>query len=215
MPVENRGFETFSNAVQNNDVRLAFQSFIDGEHANLFKNGEDSIRYYRWIAFEMEWLMTYKPGEIVEFVLNYLFIVINRFLDGGFKFIPLDEAWVYIKNKTFCAIIEDILRTWRKKHAYAVLTTQNVSDAFNSPIFTTILNACYTRILTPNPRASKMENVEFYKSLDMSVNDLYVLENMARPNKDYFFINPYGKQLFDLNLSKEELDLIKVPMEES
>jgi type IV secretion system protein VirB4 len=212
MPVENRGFETFSHAVQNSDIRLAFQSFIDGEHANLFKNGEDSIQYNRWIAFEMEWLMTNKPGEMVEFVLNYLFIVINRFLDGNFKFISLDEAWVYIRNKTFCNIIEDILRTWRKKHAYAVLTTQNVNDAFTSPIYNTILNACYTKILTPNPRASKLENVKFYQSLDLSEEDLYVLEKVARPNRDYFFINPSGKQLFDLNLSKEELDLLKVPL---
>lgn len=209
MPAGNRGFETFTRAVQNDNVRLAFQPFVDGEHANLFKNGEDSIKYNRWIAFEMEWLMTSKPPEIVEFVLNYLFIVINRFLDGNFKFIPLDEAWVYIKNKTFCAIIEDILRTWRKKHAYAVLTTQNVNDAFTSPIFSTILNACYTKILTPNPRASKMENIEFYKSLDMSGTDIYALEKFAKPNKDYFFVSPMGKQIFDLNLSAEELDLLK------
>jgi type IV secretion system protein VirB4 len=209
LPGENRGFETFARAVQNDDIRGAFQPFIDGEHANLFKNGEDSIRNERWIAFEMEWLMTNKPAEVVEFVLNYLFIVINRFLDGNFKFIPLDEAWVYIKNKTFCAIIEDILRTWRKKHAYAVLTTQNVNDAFNSPIFSTILNACFTKLLTPNPRASKIENVDFYKSLDLSADDIYALENFARPNKDYFFVNPYGKQLFDLHLSAEELALLK------
>jgi type IV secretion system protein VirB4 len=215
MPVENRGFETFSHAVQNSDIRLAFQSFIDGEHANLFKTGEDSIQYNRWIAFEMEWLMTNKPTEIVEFVLNYLFVVINRFLDGNFKFIPLDEAWVYIKNKTFCAIIDDILRTWRKKHAYAVLTTQNVNDAYNSPIFSTILNACYTKILTPNPRASKAENVKFYQELGMTASDLYVLEKIAQPNKDYFFINPHGKQLFDFNLSQEELELLKKPEEPS
>jgi type IV secretion system protein VirB4 len=213
MPEENRGFETFIHSVQDGDVRLAFQPFVDGEHANLFKNGEDALRYNRWIAFEMEWLMGSKPAEIVEFVLNYLFIVINRFLDGNFKFIPLDEAWVYIKNKTFCGIIEDILRTWRKKHAYAVLTTQNVNDAFTSPIFATILNACFTRILTPNPRASKVENVQFYQSLDMSAEDLYVLETAAKPNKDYFFVNPLGKQLFDLRLSEEELDLIKRPYE--
>jgi type IV secretion system protein VirB4 len=211
MPVANRGFQTFSHAVQNSDIRLAFQSFIDGEHANLFKNGEDAIQYNRWIAFEMEWLMTNKPVEIVEFVLNYLFIVINRFLDGTFKFIPLDEAWVYVKNPTFCSIIEDILRTWRKKHAYAVLTTQNANDAFNSPIYATILNACFTKLLTPNPRASKTENIEFYQSLDMSPSDLYVLEQVAQPNKDYFFLSPYGKQLFDLNLSGEELDLLKKP----
>jgi type IV secretion system protein VirB4 len=213
MPVENRGFETFTSAVQNSDGRIAFQPFIDGEHANLFKNGEDSIRYRRWIAFEMEWLMTNKPGEIVEFVLNYLFIVINRFLDGNFKFITLDEAWVYIRNKTFCNIIEDILRTWRKKHAYAVLTTQNVNDAFHSPIYTTIQSSCYTRILTPNPRASKHENIEFYKSLDMSEYDIFILEKTAKPNRDYLFINPLGKQFFSFNLSKEELDLLKIPME--
>ncbi|MDR2094647.1 MAG: hypothetical protein LBP76_03910 [Treponema sp.] len=211
MPVENRGFETFSNAVQNSDIRLAFQSFIDGEHANLFKNGEDAIQYNRWIAFEMEWLMANKPAEIVEFVLNYLFIVINRFLDGTFKFIPLDEAWVYVRNPAFRSIIEDILRTWRKKHAYAVLTTQNVNDAYTSPIYATILNACFTRLLTHNPRASKTENVAFYQDLGMSPGDLYVLEQVAQPNKDYFFINPHGKQLFDLNLSGEELDLLKKP----
>lgn len=214
MPAENRGFETFCHAVQNSDIRLAFQPFIDGEHAYLFKNGTDSIQDSRWIAFEMEWLMTNKPGEVVEFILNYLFIVISRFLDGNFMFITLDEAWVYIRNKTFCAIIDDILRTWRKKNAYAVLTTQNANDAFSSPIYATILNACYTKILTPNPRASKTENIEFYKSLDMSANDLYVLESIARPNADYFFISPHGRQLFDMHLSREELDLMLKPYKE-
>ena len=211
MPVENRGFETFCNAVQNSDIRLAFQPFVDGEHAYLFKAGKDEIQQKRWIAFEMEWLMANKPAEMVEFVLNYLFIAISRFLDGNFKFITLDEAWVYVRNKAFCDIIDDMLRTWRKKNAYAVLTTQNANDAFNSPIYATILNACYTKILTPNPRASKTENADFYKSLDMSANDLYVLESIAAPNKDYLFINPEGKQLFDLRLSSEELDIIKKP----
>jgi type IV secretion system protein VirB4 len=211
VPPENRGFETFCRAVQNGDVRLAFQAFFDGEHANLFKNGEDSVQYRRWVAFEMDWLMSNKPGEIVEFVLNYLFIVINRFMDGNFKLLTLDEAWVYIRNKTFCNIIDEILRTWRKKHAYAVLTTQNAGDAAGSPIFSTIANACYTRILTPNPRARKAENVKFYSELGLSDSDLYAIEEVARPNKDYFFTNPYGKQLFDLHLSAEDLDIFKKP----
>jgi type IV secretion system protein VirB4 len=210
MPEETRGFDTFANSVQDEDIRAALRPFIDGEHSSLFKSGKDNLIDSKWISFEMNWLMQNKPPEIIEFVINYLFIKILQFLDGNFTLIPMDESWLFIKNPVFCSIIEDMLRTFRKKNAYVILTTQNIDDAHNSPIFSTILNACYTKILLPNPRAARPENIEFYRSMDLNDSDIYFLERTAKTeNRNYFFVNPGGKQMFDLNLCQDEIDILK------
>lgn len=44
------------------------------------------------------------------------------------KYLPVDEAWSLLKSPTTAHFLEDVLRTFRKLNAAAVLVTQQVSD---------------------------------------------------------------------------------------
>jgi type IV secretion system protein VirB4 len=201
-------FSTFSTHIQSKEIRDAMEIFINGDYSTLFKSGPDNIQTSRWTCFEMRWLMNKavnKENPLLVFILQYLFHVIEDSLElNGFPVkIILDEAWLFLDNPQFARRIEDWLRTLRKKNVYVILATQNLQDAFNSKIFPTLINNCFTKILLPNQKAADKVNFELYRSMGLGESDIDALVN-ATPKSEYFYVNPNGKQLFELCLGEEE-----------
>lgn len=96
----------------------------------------------------------------------------------------------------------------RKRNCYIILATQEIEDARSSPIFSTILNACMTKILLPNHQAHQPENAALYKEIGLSEGDIATLGD-STPKQDYYFFSPAGKQKFSLALGPDELALIR------
>jgi type IV secretion system protein VirB4 len=202
-----RDWESFQTHVQDKDLRAVLQPFVSGEYSHLFRRGPDEIQQTRWITFELGELMK-KGKPIVSFVLEYLFHRISFLLDGTPTLLVVDEAWVFLDNETFASQFRDFLKTTRRKNCYILLATQEMQDARDTAVFSTILNACMTKILLPNHQAWQPENATLYKDLGLSDGDITALST-AIPKRDYFFFSPEGKQTFSLNLGPEELFLIR------
>jgi type IV secretion system protein VirB4 len=120
----------------------------------------------------------------------------------------VDEAWKFFDNEIFAARLREDLKTMRKKNCYIILATQEIEDARSSPIFSTVINACMTKILLPNHQAHQPENAALYQAIGLSEGDISTL-NDSTPKRDYYFFSPAGKQKFSLELGAEELELIK------
>jgi type IV secretion system protein VirB4 len=204
---ELRDWGAFQGHVQDKDLRVVLQPFVDGEYSHLFKRGPDEIQRTRWLTFELGELMK-KGKSIVSFVLECLFHRISFFLDGSPTLIVVDEAWVFLDNPIFASQLRDYLKTLRKRNCYILLATQEMQDARGSAIFSTILNDCMTKILLPNHQAWQPENAALYKDLGLTEGDITALSKSI-PKRDYFFFSPEGKQTFSLNLGPEELSLIR------
>jgi type IV secretion system protein VirB4 len=204
---ELRDWTAFSRQVQDAEVRSVIEPFLSGDYSHLFKIGPDSIHETPWLTFELGDLMK-KGKPIVSFVLEYLFHRIAALLDGSPTLLIVDEAWVFLDNKVFAEQLRDYLKTLRKRNVYVILATQEMQDARNSPIFSTIVGSCMTKILLPNHQARQPENFALYTDLGLSEGDVLTLTN-SLPKRDYFFFSPEGKQKFSLELGSEELSLIR------
>ena len=204
---ELRDWEDFRRHVQDKELRALISPFVDGEYSHLFRRGPDSIQRTRWLTLELGELMK-KGKPIVSFVLEYLFHRVSSFLDGTPTLLVVDEAWVFLDNPVFATQIREWLKVLRKRNCYCILATQEMQDARNSAIYSTIMNDCMTKILLPNHQALQPDNAMLYRDLGLSPGDVNALST-ALPKRDYFYFSPEGKQTFSLNLTSEELQLIR------
>ncbi|ONF49428.1 VirB4 family type IV secretion/conjugal transfer ATPase [Methylobacterium radiotolerans] len=86
-------------------------------------------------------------------ILSYLFHRVEKLLDGRRLVLAIDEFWKALLDDGFRQVVNDQLKTIRKKNGAVLLATQSVADALRSPIAHTIIEQCPTAILMPNTRA--------------------------------------------------------------
>lgn len=206
MNIEHLCFDTFQKTIQDEEMRAAVTCFTaNGEYSHLFGPVTDTFSSNRFISFEMNVLMR-QSAEIVQFVLGYLFYKLKNLFDGSPTLLILDEAWLFLDNDFFASYVKDWLKTLRKKNVYVILATQEVSDT-KTTIFSTILNACKTKIVLPNPQANQSENMRLYQELGLSEGDIDAVAG-ATEKKEYFYLSPRGKQMFDLCLCETQLSML-------
>ena len=115
----------------------------------------------------------------------------------------VDEARTFFMNKFFAPYFEQQLLTSRKKNCHYVFATQSAEHVLDSPIKTTILEQCFTKILTSNSDLNDKFR-EIYDLLNLNETEINTIRN-AEPKREYFIKNRLGSTLFDLHAT--ELDL--------
>jgi type IV secretion system protein VirB4 len=71
--------------------------------------------------------------------------------------VAIDEFWKALADPAFRDVVNDKLKTIRKRNGVLILATQSPRDALNSPIAHSIIEQCPTQILMPNPRADERD----------------------------------------------------------
>ena len=74
------------------------------------------------------------------------------------------------------------------RNSYAVLATQEIADAANSPIIPTILSACPTKIYLPNEEALTPQIASAYRGFGLTDAELEILA-VAQKKRDYYYRN--------------------------
>jgi type IV secretion system protein VirB4 len=85
--------------------------------------------------------------------MAYLFHRVEELVDGRRLIVAIDEFWKALADPAFSAMVNDKLKTIRKRNGALILATQSPRDAINSTIAHSIIEQCPTQILMPNPRA--------------------------------------------------------------
>ena len=165
---------------------------------------QSTPRLWRVQAFEMDDLMR-RPAAAGA-VLGALFHVLERRFDGSPTLLVLDEAWLFLKDAFFAAQIQDWLKTLRKKNVAVVFASQELADVEASPIASTIIEACLTRIFLPNDRAREPRSRAFYEALGLNARQIDLIAN-ATPKRDYYFVSRDGARLFELGLGSRSARL--------
>jgi len=207
-----RTLTDFCAQVQNMEVREALEFYtLGGAWGQLLDSKEDSLGNGNFLVFEMEKLMTSGGGndKAVIAVLLYLFRQIEKRLDGSPTLIPLDEAWVYLRNDLFRDYLRDWLKTLRKKNACVLLATQNLSDIFNSTIRDVVLESCPTKIVLPNAEAGNPVSREFYHAIGLNEREIQMVQT-AVPKRQYYVASPEGRRLISLGLGGVALSFVGV-----
>lgn len=203
---EDRTITLLAALVQDARVRAALEPFTQaGPHGRLLDLEASALGYGAVQAFEMDDLMR-RPAAAGA-VLAALFHVLERRFDGRPTLLILDEAWLFLKDAFFAAQIQDWLKTLRKKNVAVVFASQELADVEASPIASTIIEACATRIFLPNDRAREPHSRAFYEQLGLNARQIALIAN-ATPKRDYYLVNREGCRLFELGLGPAALAFV-------
>lgn len=197
-PLAMRSFTDFNQLVQLRDVKQVLSLYESELAGGMLNATRDSVSTSRFTVFEMEKLMEMNNKHVVP-VLLYLFRLIERSLDGSPTIICLDEAWLMLQHEMFADKLKEWFKVLRKANALVIFATQELQDVANSPIASTIFSSCQTKILLPNASAKMEDNMRLYKMIGLTNREIDLLV-IGTPKRDYFFTNPAGRRLFQLEL---------------
>lgn len=201
-----RTLTLFAALVQDRDVRAALQPFTHaGPYGRLLDMEQSSLGYGVVQAFEMDDLM--RRPEAAGAVLTALFHSLEKRFDGRPTLLVLDEAWLFLKGAFFAAQIQDWLKTLRKRNVAVVFASQELADVEASPIASTIIEACATRIFLPNDRAREPRSRSFYEALGLNARQIGLIAS-GTPKRDYYFVSREGCRVFELGLGAAALAFV-------
>lgn len=173
---------------------------VGGGAGTLLDADTDSVRDSHFMVFEMEHLLNRGDRDLVP-VLLYLFHVIDRRCRQGFPtFIPIDEAWLILLRSRFALKLEEWLRTKRRENARIWFVSQSLADVERSSQRHILVEACQTKIFLPNAEATTDQSAALYRALGLNEQQIEVVAT-AVPKQHYLYLSPYGRRLFDLQLS--------------
>jgi type IV secretion/conjugal transfer VirB4 family ATPase len=195
----------FVAQVQDENIRAALRYYtLEGTLGRMLDAEHDSIRFGRFIVFEMEDLLALSEKAAIP-VLLYLFRRFERSLDGTPSLLMLDEAWTMLGRSAFRDKIHAWLRLLRSKNCAVVMATQSLSDAVRSGIMDVLIESCPTKIFLPNDEANVTGTAEnpgprdFYRALGLNETQIEIIR-CATKKKHYYLMSPEGRRLFDLGL---------------
>lgn len=205
-PVSSRTMTNYTSTLMIDEVKRALQSYQgNGALARYFDSSNDSLDISSWTVFEMAKIIDNK--QVVPHLLSYLFHKIEKNLNGDPTMIVLDECWMFLDNPKFAKKMKDWLKTFRKKNAFIVFATQELSDVKKSSIYDTIREACVSKIYTANSEATSSANREIYKEFGNNDKEISIIE-FLKERREYFLKQQKGSRAFDLALTETELAFI-------
>lgn len=206
---ENRTLTELRANVQDHDLRDLLNHYcLGGPIGFLLDSDKDCLGTGRFLTFETENLFPLSEKAVVP-VLLYLFRQIEKRLTGAPTLVPLDEAWVFLRNPLFRERVREWLKTLRKMNATVLLATQNLSDIFNSPIKDVVLESCPTKILLPNAEAGNPASKAFYESIGLNDREIGIVQR-AFPKREYYVVSPLGRRKIALGLGGVALSFVGV-----
>lgn len=197
-PANMRSFTDLKQLIQRRPIRQVLEEYEANIAGGMLNGISDSLSMERFTVFEMETLMEQGKKHVVP-VLLYLFRMIERMLDGSPLQIILDEGWKFLEDEHFQAMLQDWLLTLRKSNGYVIFATQELQHLEGTPVGSTLIATCQTKILLPNPEAEHTKIKPLYISLGLSDREVWMLTRSI-PKRDYFFKSPSGRRLFQLEL---------------
>jgi type IV secretion system protein VirB4 len=119
----------------------------------------------------------------------------------------LYEAWLFLLIDLCESKIRDWLKTLCKSNTAVVFATHSPVDVLSSPIASTIIESCPTKILLPNPDAANPAIAPAYKALGLTPKQIDIIAG-ATPKHHYYYLSPNGRRLFALDLGEAAMSFI-------
>ena len=210
-PKRRRTLTELEANLQDDNLKAGLKPYvIDGPLGRMLDASDDSLVESHFIVCEMETLLSGSFSDAtVMAVLLYLFRRMERSLNGRPTFVPIDEAWLFLRHPAWRDKIQDWLKTLRKKNAAVLLATQSIADVKDSPIASTILQSTATKIYLPNSEAGNESMREFYRYAGLNSREVEILQR-ALPKREYYVVHPLGRRLISFRLGPVALSFLGV-----
>jgi type IV secretion/conjugal transfer VirB4 family ATPase len=162
-----------------------------GQFGHLFDNPQDTLTFSRFQTFNFDGWSDYP--DILEPLLFYVLQRASSEIEkpantATFKMFVIDEAWIFLKNRTIRDWITRAEKTWRKKNAAMILATQSVVELASSDMLHIVNESCPTKIFLSNPNIDRKLYAEIFQLNDTQ---LELLESLV-PKRELLLIQPRG-----------------------
>jgi type IV secretion system protein VirB4 len=202
---EHRSLTDFCSTVQDESIRSALSFYtVSGALGHLLDSAKDGLQADNFTVLEIEELMAIGEKAAIP-VLLYLFRRFEKSLKGQPALLVLDEAWVMLGHPVFREKIREWLKVLRKANCAVVMATQSLSDAVHSGIFDVLVESCHTKIMLPNEEADKAGSDnhlgprDLYTILGLNSAQIQMIKTAIK-KREYYYLSPEGRRLFELNL---------------
>lgn len=207
---EYRSLTDFCSTIQDTAIRSALSFYtVSGTLGHLLDSNADGLQDENFTVLEIEELMALGEKAAIP-VLLYLFRRFEKSLKGQPALLVLDEAWVMLGHPVFREKIREWLKVLRKANCAVVMATQSLSDAVHSGIFDVLVESCPTKILLPNEEADKagtdnhLGPKDLYTLMGLNSTQLHMIKTAIK-KREYYYLSPDGRRLFELNLGSVAL----------
>jgi type IV secretion/conjugal transfer VirB4 family ATPase len=162
-----------------------------GQFGHLFDNAQDTLTFSRFQTFNFDGWSDYP--DVLEPLLFYVLQRASSEIERPvntvtFKVFVIDEAWIFLKNRTIRDWITRAEKTWRKKNAAMILATQSVVELAASDMLHIVNESCPTKIFLSNPNIDRKLYAEIFQLNDTQ---LELLESLV-PKRELLLIQPRG-----------------------
>jgi type IV secretion system protein VirB4 len=190
----------------NNTIDDAIQPYtLEGPYGEIFDGDSTRINDSKWVLFEMSELMEMKE-KVVAPAIMFIFHYLEKKFNGQMTLLIIDEAWRFLAHEIFMNKMRQWLKELRKKHVFCVFATQEVADGAKSPIASTLIQNCPTKIYLADPEA--FNNEDAYERFGLTKDEIQML-SLSRKKRDYYYKSPMGTRLFQLSLGLVTLGLMR------
>jgi type IV secretion/conjugal transfer VirB4 family ATPase len=170
-----------------------------GRYARFFDNLEDTITIERFQVFDFEAMRTF-PTVLEPLLFYVLHRVTARVQDpaeaGTFKLCVMDEAWRFIQHPTLRDYVQEGLKTWRKRNAAMLLSTQTIDDFASADLLRTVVESCPTKLLLANPALDRQRYAELFQ---LNEAELELVTNLI-PRQQLLLKRPDVTKVLSLNV---------------
>ena len=112
------------------------------------------------------------------------------------KLCVMDEAWRFIQHPTLRAYVQEALKTWRKRNAAMLLSTQTIDDFASADLLRTVVESCPTKLLLANPALDRQQYAELFQ---LNETELELLTNLI-PRQQILLKRPDVTKVLTLNV---------------
>ncbi len=198
-----RQLSTLANMLKRN-LRAQLQKWIKGgPYEAVFDNIEDNLTFAAFQTFDFEGMD--KHPQVLEALLFFILHRASAAIGDPanltrFKVFVIDEAWRFFRHPTIRQYIVEALKTWRKKNAGMILSTQSSDDLLRSEILPLVVESCSTKMFLANPDMDRKAYAEIFR-LNETEADL-----IARliPKQQILIKRPEGSKVVNLNVSRKD-----------
>lgn len=198
-----RTMNYFQAQIRSKDPYLAeiFKSYTAGDNLQnkLFDSDNDQLHLSNFTVFELNKLIDKGPKLLIP-AIKYLFHSIEQVLDGNPVSIYINDGFNILKHEVFTSFLDDWLRKIATKNVQFIISLTSPSDILGSNIANTLMQACPTKIFTPNYNAQTQQYND-YASIGLNSKQIKII-TQATVNREYYFSNTNGNRLIDLNLGE-------------
>jgi type IV secretion system protein TrbE len=169
-----------------------------GQFGHFFDNVADTLTVRPFQTFNFD--ATLAP-DVIEPLLFYVLHRASHAIDdpaamGQFKVFVMDEAWLFLRNRTIRDYVTKAEKTWRKRNAAMILATQSLHELAASEMLEIVAESCPTKIFLANPDM----NIPLYRdAFHLNDTELELLSSLI-PKRDLLVKTPEGAKKLHLSV---------------